>query len=236
VIKKLLSIGCAHSAECIVKQTQGVEMIRKIKTLGVALVAVLALSAVVASAASAVNYTAASYPATGTGTSELGNDTFNTEGGTVECQSHFEGTLGAASTQFTVAAKYTNCRAFGFLEAHVTMGSCDYLFTEATETEKDKFHAKELHVICTNSAEPITISAGTCKVSIGAHTPTGTVHFTNDTAAGDIQVQAAVTGIQYTVTQDGFLCPFNGTGAKTGGTYTQDKAVTFDAPVNIHVG
>jgi hypothetical protein len=209
-------------------------MIRNLKTLGVALCALLALTAVVASAASAANYTASSYPTTGTGESALGNDTFTTEAGKVECQSHFEGTLSAASKELTVKAKYTSCRAFGFLSATVSMGSCDYLFTEPTGSA-DSYSAK-VDVKCTKSTEPITITAGTCKTTVGEQTPGGSVAITNETAAGDVKVKSNVTGIKYTVTEDGFGCPFNGTGAKEGATYIQDNAVTFDAAATIDVG
>ena len=202
-------------------------MIRNLKTLGVALCAVLALTAVVASAASA-NYTASSYPTTGTGESALGNDVFKTEAGNVECKSHFEGTLSASSASLTVKAKYTNCKAFGFLEATVNMGSCDYLFTNATGTGVlDQWTAKEIHVKCTEAGKPITISAGTCKATVGEQTTAGSVDLTNNTAAKDVSVQATVTGVKYTVTEDGFACPFGGTGAKTGATYTQGSAITF---------
>src|SRR6187397_3604907 len=105
-------------------------MTRKFKTLGVALFAVLALTAVAASAASAASYTASSYPTAGTGESAVGNDVFTTEGGTVECKSHYVATLSAASTDLTVTPTYTNCKAFGFLEAKVTGGK--YTFTEPT--------------------------------------------------------------------------------------------------------
>jgi len=202
-------------------------MIRNLKTLGVALCAVLALSVVVASAASAANYTASSYPTTGTGESELGNDVFKTEAGNVECKSHFAGTLSASSSTLTVTPTYTKCKAFGFLEATVNMGSCDYLF-KAPTGEKDAYTAA-VEVKCTNAASPITISAGTCKTTVGEQAPTGSVAITNETAAGDVKVKASVTGIKYTVTEDGFACPFGGTGAKTGATYTQTNAITFDS-------
>jgi hypothetical protein len=209
-------------------------MIRNLKTLGVALCAVLALSAFVASAASAVSYTAASYPTTGTGESPVGNDTFKTEAGNVECKSHFEGTLTAASTSLTVKAKYTECKAFGFASATVSMGSCHYLFTEgkfleSTETKTVHDYTSVVHVICTKETEPITISASTCKATVGGQSPGGHGILTVTTAKEDVAVRAAVTGIKYTVTEDGFLCPFNGTGAKTGATYTQDNPVTFDS-------
>jgi hypothetical protein len=208
-------------------------MTRKLKMLGMAFVAVLALAAVSASAASAASYTASSYPTTGTGESAVGNDTFKTEGGVVECKSHFEGTLATeAQESLTVKAKYSSCKAFGFLNATVEMNGCDYLFTAPTSTGGANWHAA-VHVKC--APGPITITAGTCKVTIGEHSPGGVVNITNN-AGGDVSVKAAVTGIKYNVTQDGFGCPFLGTGERSDGTYTQHNPVTFDAANNIHVG
>jgi len=201
-------------------------MIRNLKTLGVALCAVLALSVVAASAASAANYTASSYPAIGTGTSAVGNDVFKTEAGNVECKSHFTGTLAAASSTLTVTPTYTECKAFGFLNATVTMGTCDYQFQAPTLVSADNYTAA-VKVVC--GATPITITAGTCKATVGAQSPAGNVAITDETAAGDVKVKANVTGINYTVTEDGFACPFGGTGAKTGATYTQASSITFDA-------
>jgi len=197
-------------------------MTRKIKMLGMALVAVLALTAVAASAASAASFTSSSYPTTATGESALGNDVFTTEAGKVECKSHFESTLKEKSTDLTVTAKYTNCKAFGFLEA--TVSHCTYTFTNPTETTATTFHSTEVHV----TGSPCTISAGTCKVSVPLQTPSGSIHFTNE-SGGDVKVLANVTGIKYTVTEDGFACPFGGTGEKTGATYVQGSAVTVDA-------
>jgi hypothetical protein len=66
-------------------------------------------------------------------------------------------------------------------------------------------------------------------MTIGEQSPGGAVSVTNNTAAGDLSLKASITGIKYTVTEDGFGCPFNGTGAKTGATYVQDSAVTLDS-------
>jgi hypothetical protein len=212
-------------------------MTRKLKTLGVALVAVFALTAVMASAASAANYTASSYGekgTTGTGISVKGNDVFTTEGGTVKCASHFEGTLTEASETLTVTPKYTECEAFGFLSATVNMNGCAYVF-QAPSGSGDAYSAA-VKVECP-AEKVITITASTCEATVGAQSPSGSTAITNNTAAGDVSVKANVTGINYTVTKDGFLCPFNGTGAKTGGTYTQNEAITFDsATANIHIG
>ena len=207
-------------------------MTRKFKTLGVALFAVLALSAMVASAASAASYTASSYPTTGTGTSAVGNDTFITEAGKVECASHYEGTLTAASTSLTAKATYTSCRAFGFLSAKVVMGTenkgCDYTFTTPTGTAPN--FTAPVDVNCTSGVITITApeSSPVCTTTIGTQGPLNSVAITNVAGSpGDVTVKAGVKGIAYNVTQDGFGCPFNGTGAKTGAEYIQDTAVTF---------
>ncbi len=201
-------------------------MIGKFKRLSVALLAVIALSAVSVSSASAINYTASTYPVTGTAESGLGNDTFTTEAGNIECQSEYSGSMAAAQPTLTVNATYTKCQAFGFLSASVTMGTCAFEFTEPTKTAADTFSA-EAHLRC--SGEPITVTAGTCKVTIEEQSPPGSVTAIDDTEGGDVTVQANYTGIEYTVVQDGIGCPFAGTGAKTGATYKQDQAVTVQA-------
>jgi hypothetical protein len=188
-------------------------MIRKFKTLGIAMVAVLALSAVVASAASATNFTASKYPTSGTATSEKGNDDFNTEAGSVECKAHFHvGPLTEPSETVTVVPTYTECKAFGFLNATVNMNGCDYEFNVNGNVK----------VLCP-AGKSIIITAGTCETTIGAQGPLSKVDLAN--SGTGISAQATVTGIAYTVTKDGIGCPFSGTGAKTGATYTQNTAV-----------
>jgi hypothetical protein len=192
------------------------KMIRKLKTLGVAAFAVLALSAVGASAAHATNFTASAYPTSFTGVSEKGNDTFATEAGNVECKSHFSGTETAASETVTVTPVYSECRAFGFLSATVNMNGCDYVFHTNGEVD----------VEC-SGANKIVIIGGTCETTIGTQTGLKSVILAN--GVGDMTAQANVGGIAYTVTKDGFACPFNGLGAKAGATYTQHKAVTVQS-------
>ncbi len=196
-------------------------MIRNFKVLGVALFAVLAFTAASASAASAANYTASSYPTTGTAASPLGNDVFTTEAGSLECVAHWQGALLGASSDLTVTVQRTGCKAFGFLEA--TWSQCTYTFT--TPTGSAHTYSAQVDVV----GNPCTITAGTCKAEILNQGPLSSVAITNDTALGDVTVKANVTGIKFKVTQDGFGCPFAGTGEKTGATYVQRAAVTFDS-------
>ncbi|HYG96179.1 MAG TPA: hypothetical protein VD741_03635 [Solirubrobacterales bacterium] len=187
-------------------------MIRKLKTLGIALVAVLAMSAVVASAASATNFTASSYPTSATASSPIGNDDFKTEAGSVECAAHFNvGPLSKASETVTVVPTYTGCKAFGFLNATVNMNGCDYVFNVNGS----------VNLSC--GVKYVEITAGTCRLIIAGQSNLSKVDLAN--SGSGISAQATVGGINYSVIQDGIGCPFAGTGVKTGATYTQNSAV-----------
>jgi hypothetical protein len=188
-------------------------MIRNLKVLGLALVAVLAMSAMVASAASASSYTGSAYPTTGTGSNTSGKETFTTPGGTVQCDSHFEGTLAAASSTLTVTPKYTNCVAFGFLNATVDFMGCDYLF-HAGAAQGGGVYNNSVDIVCEAGEGPVTITAGTCKVDVPAQTGLTNVKTTN--SGSSVTVEPNVTGITMNVTTDGFGCPFPGTGHYTG--------------------
>ena len=74
------------------------------------------------------------------------------------------------------------------------------------------------------------IAAGACKAEIKAQTERETVDLVDDTSASpkkNITMRPTLTGVSYTVTQDGFLCPFNGTGEKSGGEYTSAESTSL---------
>jgi hypothetical protein len=195
-------------------------MIRKFKTLGIAMVAVLALSAVVASAASALNFTASTYTTSATASSAKGNDRLNTEAGAAECKSHFHfGPLHAASPSITVEPTYTECQAFGFPTATFNMKGCDYTF----------FQNGVVDFTCEVGEGPITIIAGTCEVQIHGSENEGLTQVELNNAHPNITAKMKVTGIDYTVTKDGFGCPFGGVGKRVGGTYTQTNSITISS-------
>jgi hypothetical protein len=224
------------------EQRKGFKMSRNLKVLGLAIGAVLALSAVMASAAMAVpQFTASEYPAQITGSNTKGSEVFSTEGGKVECDSHFiSHSQGAASSTLTVTPKYTECQAFGFLSATVNTEECSYVFHATdtiTETEPVHRHYWRHHVdVVCPTGQSIKVTASTCKAEIkgqaaseqhGAAINQGlTTVKTENLAGGSVTVTPNVSGIAYTVTQDGFLCPFGGTGNKTDGTYTGDVTVS----------
>jgi len=201
-------------------------MIRNLKVLGLALGAVLALGALTASAAMAVpQFTASTYPAQVTGSNTKGSEVFTTEAGKVECDSHFLSTSqAAASSTLTVAPKYSNCDAF-FLSATVDTEGCTYVF-HATELVSAGVYKHHVDVVCpAGQSIKIVAGGGQCNAEIKGQTGLTSVKTTN-LAGGTVTVQPEVTKVAYTVTKDGFGCPFNGTGNKTDGTYTGDVVVS----------
>jgi hypothetical protein len=192
-------------------------MIRSIKTLGVALIAVLVMSALAVSAAGASNFTASSYPTAGAAISEKGNDDIKTEAGSTECKvSYAMDAITGPSEVITVTPTFTECQSFGFLSATVNMNGCDYVY-----------HTNGAWDIVCSGSNMITIVSSTCEMKIGAQVGLKSIAFSN--SGSGISAKANVGGIAYSVTKDGFLCPFNGTGAKTGATYTQNLAIQFNS-------
>jgi hypothetical protein len=190
-------------------------MIRNAKMLGLAIVAALALTAVMASVASATNFTAASYPVKITG-SQSSNHVFTVTGGTVSCTTAtFSGELTGASESMTVIPFYDGCTAFGFINSSVTgFGSakCDYKFFTSGATNLE----------C--AAGDVQIDAGTCTVTMQAGNNQGlkTNTYTN-TPTDKVTVDTQVTGIHTTVTS-GFGCPISG-GTHTNASYTGTTVV-----------
>jgi hypothetical protein len=217
-------------------------MTRNLKALGLALVAMLAMSAVVASAASAQSvptqkFTAMdnTYPESFHGVNAAGQETFTTEAGTVECASTFSGTANAASQHIVATPVYTGCKAFGFLNATVAMEGCNYTFQLTTTLTNPHRYQAHVNVVCP-AGKSIKITAGTCVVTIGGQTGLTTVDLENRADTKAVLVRPTVGGINYTVVTDGFGCPFTGTGAKTGATYTSHSATPVSSTGGVHIG
>jgi hypothetical protein len=188
-------------------------MIRNAKILGLAIVAALALTAVMASAASATNFTAASYPVKISGT-QTESHKFTVGGGTVTCTTAtFAGELTAASETLTINPTYSNCTAFGFIGAKVTGFSstgCDFKFYAGGATD----------LLC--SSGDVVIDAGECSVTLSEQKNLTKNTFTNN-ATGTVTVGTNVSGIHAVVTSTGF-CPIGG-GTYTNATYTGQTLV-----------
>jgi hypothetical protein len=196
---------------------------RRLLLLGAtALVASLGFSALPAHA-SATNFTASSYPASFSGVSW--SQYFNTEAGRVECKTNFQSAaMSEPSETVTVTPTYSECKAFGFLSASVNMNGCDYVL--------HTFGTMDIECGAFNS---IVITASTCEMQISSQTNLAWVSLSN--GAGNIWIGPEVGHIVYTVTKDGFACPFNGTGTKLWAEYQSTVDMSVSAPgVSIDTG
>lgn len=193
-------------------------MISKFKALGVAALTVVAMSAITASSAQAANFTASSYPAVGTASSAQENEDMVTEAGSVECKAHFVmAAISEGTSSITVTPTYTECKTWGWFNGSVNMNGCDYVF----------YTSGAFDLKCP-TGKVVVITGFNCEVQIAGQNSLVGMDLKNNGTG--ISIQATVGGINYTVTKDGFGCPYSGTGAKTGASYIQNSAVQLSSP------
>jgi hypothetical protein len=193
-------------------------MIRNLKVLGLALAATFALTAVAASAAQAAPlFHAEVAPVTYKG-EQTEKHKFTTSAGTVECsKASFEGTNSEkTSSTVTLNAKYESCTAFGFLNATVSMNSCDYLFHLV---EGSSPPTATVDIVCSKAGDQITISTFGCTTDVPPQTGLKHVTFANagSGTSRDVLATIKVEGIHYTTTSES--CPNVGAGTFTNGIY-----------------
>jgi hypothetical protein len=216
-------------------------MIRNFKALGLAVVAVLAMSAVVASAAQAVEFKAGAYPAALTAKAESlangGSQKFVTTAGTVTCDT-VTGTAtlsGPASSILTTTITYTDsaleaegkkdtCTGPLGSQPVIEMNGCQYRFNVAGTVD----------IVCPESKTIVVNGGGLCTVKIGSQTGLSKVTYTTITEGGieKVTISPAVTNIKYSHSG---LC---GTGSGTTGSYTGNVIVSgtnSGNPTNVTV-
>ena len=177
------------------------------------------------------SFRASFYPATPHGSG--GSEKFTLEAGSVECETtSYDGELKEASTTLSLASGYSGCKAFGFAGATVTTTGCSFVLHVGEQTAEDKFESA-VDIAC-EAGKAIKIVAGPCEAEIPAQTGLKAVELVNDTEASpkrDITFDPEVSSLAYTVLKDGFLCPFKGSGAKTGGSFTASSGITLTGQV-----
>ena len=171
---------------------------------------------------------AGKYPVTTHGGLSGGAEKFVIEGGAVECKktSHHS-VISEETSTWTDTPKFENCTMFGFEGATVNMEGCYFENHAVGRTSADNYKA-EVDVVCPEG-KSIKMAAGTCKAEIKGQTGLETMDLIDDTSASpkkDITLRPTVGGIAYTVTEDGCVCKFNGTGNKTGGEYLSTENIT----------
>jgi len=206
-------------------------MIRKFKALGLALVAVFAMSAVVASAASATSGTLTTTGNVTATAEQVGEHVFTltshpVSGGfaTTKCKkAHFKGvgTVATGATSVTVTPEYKECTAFG-LPATITHEECNYVLKTGTPVNATEWHVTT-DVVCP-AGKAIKIVAQTCEVTVGSQTGLATSTVANG-AGGHLTLNTNISKIKYTVVKDGIGCPLAKTGAFEDGHYVGTSTV-----------
>jgi hypothetical protein len=226
-------------------------MVCRLKTLGLALVAVLAMSTVAVTAAQATVGKLTTEGKTVIATAEqVGEHEFSLTDHELEVGKYanskckkavFTGigsvTTGATSSQ--VHPVLSECIAFG-QSATITTTGCDYLFKFGTPTAGG-WHVTT-DIIC-SGASVIKIVTSTCEVTIGGQTGLSTSEVTNSGSSGtamDLLLHTSVTGIKYTVVKDTVGCPLKGTGIFSKGDQVGTTTATAhdwatQAPVGITI-
>lgn len=201
---------------------------RNLKILGLALMAMFAMSAVTAGAASADHITAEQYPATLTGKNTTETDKFLTTTGTVNCKTaSYAATISAAATSVSATPTYSNCTAFGF-PATIDVNGCKYVFNIGAGTTGDADLSCEAGKTITVTA----VSAGTIKCTVHVASQSdiaGTITYSN-TGAGttrEVGIVVSLSGIDYSHTKGTGLgaCP---AGSATNGTLEASGDVTAE--------
>jgi hypothetical protein len=188
----------------------------------------------------APRFQAAQYPATLSGGQAASySNVLETEGGTVECgKATVSGQLSAVSDTLALSPTYSECKGFGFASASVATNGCIYqLELEGTRFGSD--YPATVGVACPEG-KSIEITANNCTVSIGAQSGLGPAATSTDPAnPRRVEVEFNLVNLKYTVTKDGFACPFSGTGAKQNGAYSGPMTVSganaSQAPIDVEV-
>jgi hypothetical protein len=206
-------------------------MIRNLKALGLALVAVFAMSAVAASGAQAAHFAWAEGTTTLNGSAEAnagGIQKFTTSVGTFECNSVTASASVSGLTSETVTTNSITYNNSGSADecpaslgtAHISMNGCNYKFhAGATVGESTTETSGTVDVICPTNPIEINVS-GLCLVKVGSQTGLGPVIY--KTIAGSpstVTIEPKVTNITWTSSG---LC---GTHGDSKGTYTGNVIV-----------
>ena len=209
------------------------QMIRKFKFLGLALVAVFAMSAVGASAASAAELHSESAPVTITGTQHTPNG-FDVQFGLVNCTTadYNATTTGTTDTTITLVPIFDGC-TFAGVATTVDTNGCHFLLHVTSATQGT------VTVECEPGKE-ITVTGGNkCTVHVPSQ-DVGTVTLTNTGAGATREITAhlgGITGITYSQTPGTAAVGKCTSLTTSAGKYTGTATFTGEThPGGAHVG
>jgi hypothetical protein len=205
-------------------------MIRNLKVLGLALVALVAMSALASTASAGFESEAESTNLT-VSSNTMQKFSPSEGGAAIECTKiAATGTqTGKVATTVTISPTYSSCETFLGAATSVTTNGCKYVFHSAAKSTTGT-----TDVEC-EGANQIEIKVGSiCTYKIGTQTGLSSVNFKN-TGSGttrEVIVEPAVKGIKSTLTTNDFFCPAAG----STGTYTGTSTTTGETAGGVHVG
>lgn len=225
----------------------------KLTKLALALAAVLAMAALMASAASALQYKSGATPVNISG-AQSNTHTFAVDGQNVTCTNatfNKNGLATPANEVPGVVAAYGNCTVFG-LSGSVNMGTCTFNFDNPNAGLNSTFD-----IACTSNANvngnatnngDMRIVAQLnnpndpnnpfllCEVHIESQNNLGTLTFMNDTPlAGRVRVGAGVSNLTAQKTLDGLACPLSGANTVNNATFNGNTDLAGGGGVNLEV-
>ena len=217
-------------------------MIRKLKFLGLALVAVFAMSAVGASAASAVvQFHTEKTPVTITANQHAGTNGFDVQFGEVKCTTaKLHGTTPSdvtTETTITLTPTYEGC-TFAGVATTVHMNGCDYT---VHVTNAGPPYGGPVTIKCPAGQE-ITVTGGNkCTVHVPPQGNLGPISYTNTGVGATREITAHLEGIQnitYTQTKGTAAVGACGNLTTGAGKFTGTITVTGenDPGNNEHIG
>lgn len=189
-----------------------------LKSLGLLAVALLALSGLMAEAASAhtpARLTSAQNETTIIGVPEEGNTVLSATGQTVSCEIeeyHFTA-VGTSFEDVSAKPEYTQCNAFGLVNAKITgFGHYPEAEGEGPYCTYSLNADGTVDLVCPVGREVI-VECGTCVMRVPAQNNLGTISYSTATWEGKHALTLTINVSEITASYtDGFLCPLTSSG------------------------
>lgn len=223
-------------------------MIRRITTLGLALFAVGAISAVIAPPGLATSGTLTTFPAgktviatgeqTGDHVFTLTDQPFSP---TVRCKKVFDdgvGTSSTGATTITVTPTFGEC--VGSLVFIVEHKECTFILHTGTTTGPSGWSVGT--TLSCPAGRALTFRTMTCEFTFGSQELPTASELTNSGVSSpetgmDLLLHFKLTGIKYTVVKDGIGCPLSGVGNFSEGDYEGKTTIkAHDSATGAAVG
>ncbi|HKO39113.1 MAG TPA: hypothetical protein VJU14_12170 [Solirubrobacterales bacterium] len=195
---------------------------RKLKAIGLAVLALLAVGALSAPAAQAGEFETGVFPATITGQQINGPHEITTELGVMACGLGLEGELTEASEELTLTPEFQNCMIAGN-PVDVVNNGCDFRFNAGATLAMDTVEGS-LDLICPGGGKftfGVTIGGVVqCVMKVPEQLGLGEVTYIDTTMAGHVDIEFNIEGFSYEL---GPNCPV--AGAFANGEYAGESTL-----------